>query len=391
MAVKILNTQQKKRVVEMVKTNPKAVVARHFNVSADTITRVIAEHKRAETIEVKAPQLPAIIVVEDIAYADDYADDAAGLVDRSKDVILSISRDLASYHLEEILDVFKSEPEYWNWGSSKKEKFQELIDQIEYHIAERSDSEIVTEDPAGYDPSLNDVIWSGNSRFLSIAIRDKVYSADSSFPGFKAALMACVEGDFQSALNIINTERAVEYYTSKSGNIRIEDGHLYWKDLILDTGLTRRIVERMQNGEDFEFFIPFLENLMMNPRRQAVIRLYDFLEANDIEITPHGTFYAWKKVRDDYKDIATGTFDNSVGANPKMDRNQVDEDDNVTCSQGLHVCSKSYLPSFAGWGKSRVMKVEVHPMNVVSIPVDYNNAKMRTCEYTVIQDCTDQF
>ena len=115
-----------------------------------------------------------------------------------------------------------------------------------------------------------------------------------------------------------------------------------------------------------------------------------FLVANDIEITDDGHFIAWKVVTKDYKDCRTGRFDNSPGVVVKMERNQVDEDDERTCSAGLHVCSKSYISYFQG-GSDRIVSVKVHPRDVVSIPVDYGDAKMRTCEYLVLEDVTAQW
>jgi hypothetical protein len=132
----------------------------------------------------------------------------------------------------------------------------------------------------------------------------------------------------------------------------------------------------------------FLEKLMENPSRRAVNELYGFLQANDIEIAEDGDFLAWKKVREDYLDIHSGTIDNSPGANPRVARNMVDEDSNQTCSYGLHVCSKSYLPHFGNSTDSRIVQVKVNPKDVVAVPADYNNAKMRTAGYHVIGDVT---
>jgi hypothetical protein len=89
-------------------------------------------------------------------------------------------------------------------------------------------------------------------------------------------------------------------------------------------------------------------------------------------------------------DCASNTFDNSPGKTVTMPRNQVDEDDQRTCSAGLHVCSKSYIGHF-GSGSDRIVSVKVHPRDVVSIPVDYNDAKMRTCGYVVLEDVTDRW
>jgi hypothetical protein len=63
-----------------------------------------------------------------------------------------------------------------------------------------------------------------------------------------------------------------------------------------------------------------------------------------------------------------------------MDRSKVDDDPNNTCSKGLHVASLPYLQHYPG---SVTVLVKVNPANVVSIPTDYNNSKMRVCEYEV--------
>jgi hypothetical protein len=64
-----------------------------------------------------------------------------------------------------------------------------------------------------------------------------------------------------------------------------------------------------------------------------------------------------------------------------MPRNQVNEDPNQTCSYGLHVANFDYA---SGFGSGHMLEVEVHPADVVAIPVDYNQAKMRVCKYKVI-------
>ena len=233
-----------------------------------------------------------------------------------------------------------------------------------------------------------DFIWNANSKFISISQGRETWNADKDHPNFKQALQKLVDGDTQGALDLINVERAVKAFVK--GNVKIEDGELTYKDLAIDSGLTKRILSLMEEGKEFTFLLPFLENLMLNPSRKAVYRLYDFLEANDIEITADGHFIAWKKVRADFLDIYTGKMDNSPGKTLSVPRNQVDEDDR-TCSQGLHVCSKSYLGHYGGCHGNKVVSVKVHPKDVVSIPVDYNNAKMRTSGYLVLEDKTEAF
>jgi hypothetical protein len=141
------------------------------------------------------------------------------------------------------------------------------------------------------------------------------------------------------------------------------------------------MITMLQEGFPIEPMVVFMENLMSNPSRQAVQELYGFLEKNNLPITPDGHFLAYKKVRDDYLDCHSGTMDNSVGRIVEMERNEVDDNRNNTCSAGLHFCGHSYLAHFGG---ARTVIVKINPRDVVSIPSDYNDAKGRACRYEVV-------
>lgn len=235
----------------------------------------------------------------------------------------------------------------------------------------------------------SDIIWNASKKFISITVDGVTYNATpNTHSNFQEILNLLVADKLEEAAQKINVRRAVEKYIS--GDVRIEGGSLFYQNIELRSGLVDRILDSMEKGENFEFYFPFLENLLENPSQKAVSRLFDFLVANDIEITEDGYFYAWKVVRDNYFDCHSNTFDNSPGKVVKMPRTRVNDDDTQTCSRGLHVCSKSYIRHF-GSSTSRVVKVKVHPRDVVSIPIDYNDAKMRTCQYEVVEDVTEQF
>lgn len=166
--------------------------------------------------------------------------------------------------------------------------------------------------------------------------------------------------------------------------IEIIDGVLYYEEEPVIGSLATRIVRLHSEGFELEPLALFAERLWRNPDPRVRAELDLFLEACDLPITPDGFFLAYKKVRDNYKDIHSGTFDNSVGTTPSMPRDKVDNDRNRTCSTGLHFCSKSYLPQFGGSSGYRVMIVKVSPEDVVAIPSDYKNAKGRACKYEVV-------
>jgi hypothetical protein len=149
----------------------------------------------------------------------------------------------------------------------------------------------------------------------------------------------------------------------------------------MHNALTSRKIAMLQEGFPIEPMVAFMENLYANPSKRAVTELYGFLEKNNLPITPDGHFLAYKKVRHNFLDVHSGTMDNSPGTIVEMERNQVDDNKDQTCSTGLHFCGMSYLSCFGG---DRTVIVKINPADVVSIPSDYNEAKGRACRYEVI-------
>jgi hypothetical protein len=163
--------------------------------------------------------------------------------------------------------------------------------------------------------------------------------------------------------------------------VAIQGDKLFWKGTEMHGAIVKRMVQMLQEGFPVEPLVNFMDNMMQNPSYRSVNELYGFLEKNNLPITPDGHFLAYKKVRDDYKDVYSGKFDNSVGQIVEMERNQVNDDARQTCSAGLHFCSEGYLGHFGG---ARVRILKINPRDVVSIPTDYNNSKGRACRYEVV-------
>lgn len=160
---------------------------------------------------------------------------------------------------------------------------------------------------------------------------------------------------------------------------------LTYGDVTIPKGVVEKVKLMISQGFSLTPIANFMERLLKNPSFRVREQLFAFLEFGEVPLTPNGTFLAYKAVRSNFYDIHSGKFYNGVGAVVTMQRSDVDDDPNRTCSAGLHVCSFKYLPSFSH-ADGHVMVCEVDPANVVSIPADYNNTKMRTCEYTVISE-----
>lgn len=136
--------------------------------------------------------------------------------------------------------------------------------------------------------------------------------------------------------------------------------------------------------------VKFIKNLFNNPNHQTREHLFAFMDHNKMTMSEDGCFIAYKVVRSDYMDKHSNTMRNAPGDTLTVDWDKVDTNPDVTCSQGLHVCSHEYVGSFRNTD-DRVVSVKVNPADVGAVPRDYNGSKIRTRGYTVLYDITDNF
>jgi hypothetical protein len=174
------------------------------------------------------------------------------------------------------------------------------------------------------------------------------------------------------------------------GNLTYDSGLILFNGQPLKNYAVERLVEMIESGHDASALARFVEKQQSNPNAGVIEHLYKFLQFGKIPLTEDGDFLAYKAVRSDYKDIHSGTLINTIGARPAMPREHVDPSREHTCSRGLHVCSYAYLPHFADAG-GHVMICKVNPADVVAIPNDYNNTKMRVWTYEVVGEVTSYY
>lgn len=182
--------------------------------------------------------------------------------------------------------------------------------------------------------------------------------------------------------SLISTAKRIENFSH--GKFVVKDGEILINGVVVPGVLGNKIVRFANEGLPYQPLVKFAENLQSNPSFRAVNELFQFLEKNDHPITENGCFIAYKKVRSDFKDIHSGRFDNSPGTTVEIPRNQVDEDSSVTCSHGLHVANWNYAYTIYGGPEDTMLEVEVNPADVVAIPADYDQSKMRVCKYLVL-------
>ena len=220
-------------------------------------------------------------------------------------------------------------------------------------------------------------IIQGNN--VVVVIGNQSHTISKTHITYQKVVDAIKAQDWDAVKDVIEPKKVVLNYGK--GNVSVKGETLYWKGAEMNNGLSKRLIQMLQEGFPVEPMVAFMENLYQNPSKRAVTELYGFLEKNNLPITPDGHFLAYKKVRANYFDVHSNTMDNSVGKVLQMERHEVDDDKDNTCSTGLHFCGMSYLSCFGG---DRTVIVKINPADVVSIPSDYNDAKGRTCRYEVI-------
>lgn len=219
---------------------------------------------------------------------------------------------------------------------------------------------------------------------------------NSTHQNFSKIKDAIKEGKWELAVKLMDITTKVKKYLSTYSDVELVNGTVLYKGKILDNTITRRIMSLMNEGFEFKHLLNFIANIQNNPSYRAVQELYNFLEHKSMPITEDGYFLAYKAVKNNYKDIFSGTFDNSIGCKPEVPRNSVDEDKQRHCSAGLHVGAISYVKQYGHFGDgeireghNRLMIVKVNPADAVCVPEDHNCTKLRVCKYEVVGEIKD--
>jgi len=223
--------------------------------------------------------------------------------------------------------------------------------------------------------------WHMTPSVITVTINHRPHNIPKESVYYASIKEAIKSEDWDAIPRLVDLAGQVRSYTR--GLCELRGDQLYIENQEVHGALADRVMAFMREGLPFDHLAKFWQRLQENPSFRAVNGLFACLEANHHPILPDGRFLAYKKVRDNWTDSRTGTFDNSVGSVVTMPRNQVDEDPDRTCSHGLHVASWAYAQGFSG---TRLLEVAVNPADVVAVPKDYSRQKMRVCCYQVMAE-----
>ena len=239
-----------------------------------------------------------------------------------------------------------------------------------------------------------------DSGVVNAFVGGEAYTFDKNHHNYNALIRHLKSGNVEHFEAAYDVASSVEHFCD--GYVHVKNGTLNWNGIPMPELFTDRILDMKKEGFDFDSMLNFMCNLNDNPSDKSILELFDFMQNKNLPITQDGHFLAYKAVRPDFKDIYSGSIDNSVGEVVEVDRSKVDSNRNRHCSAGLHVGAIDYVTSYGGInldshddndsdGGNQIVICKVNPADVVSVPSDAKFQKLRACRYEVVAIFEDVF
>lgn len=224
-----------------------------------------------------------------------------------------------------------------------------------------------------------------NKNSVTLMNQDEVRTVAATHRRYPAIIKALENKDLDEAWSLADTVKNVKNAVAANPDFKVRNGIVTIRGSLLPNALASKLLEMVEADLDITPLVNFWKNCMKNPSSSSKQDLFAFLEANRLPITADGCFIAYKRINDEWKDYYTGQFDNRPGKIVKMQRHEVNPNREETCSTGLHVAAWNYAHNQYHSGTGRLVEVKVNPADVVTVPPDYDQQKMRACRYEVIK------
>jgi hypothetical protein len=248
---------------------------------------------------------------------------------------------------------------------------------------------------------------------ILIFVDGKQFQIAQDHPNFRAVKTKLENRDYSDLTDLLDIRAAVRKWLGINPRFTLTNDLLALDGVEFSDRVSQKVLAMIDAGNDPQALFNFLVKVRQNPSNTAQNELLLFCSANKFMIHADGDILSYKAVRQDYKDIHSGsvfykpchlmTADErakyDVGITMGREKNvrvstangitevsmprfAVDDNRERTCSHGLHFAALGYASSFGGVG-SKMLVLKVNPADVVSIPSDYNNEKGRTAKLVV--------
>lgn len=240
----------------------------------------------------------------------------------------------------------------------------------------------------------------GDKANLTAFINGEMFVAAQDHPNWDAILEKVLSDD-DSVVSLFNpiTEVA-KRFEALSDRVSVKGNRVYFDGDLVDNALTQQILDFINTDEDFTPLVNFYEKLATNPNEHSREQFYRWIQATSgLTITNSGDVIAYKGVRrlpEDHEfdfestssgtatvdgEVKTGRIPQRIGSVVEMPRSEVQFDPSQGCSTGLHAGTFEYAQDYG----TVVLKVVINPRDVVSVPTEHSDAKVRVCRYVPIE------
>lgn len=234
---------------------------------------------------------------------------------------------------------------------------------------------------------------------LTILIDGELHTVTSNSSNFNEVFDRVRSGNYD-VVGLINASVGISKDLIDHGlsdKIRVENGHVLYNDKVVNNTCADYIVDLYRSGsKDYVAFANFMAKIVESEQHHAKNRLFDWLEATGgFALTSDGNIIGYKGLNSNFGSIHAGpgrvngvpfdraSLDNSPGNTVEVD--EVEMNPEVGCSYGLHAGTWDYASSFS---RGQTVSVVIDPRDVVSVPTDCSDQKMRCKKYVVKEQVT---
>lgn len=226
----------------------------------------------------------------------------------------------------------------------------------------------------------------------------KAYVASLEHPMFDDIVAALRENaPARSIINMFDAKTGlVDRFKSLSKTLKIDSNtnQIFYEGRQLHGSLADTVARfYYEKHQNFEPLVKFLDKVMLNPSDHSRENLYRWLAKHNFSIDADGDLIAYKGLKADMGSIhaggayvdgvwVNGSVPNLPGTTISMLRDKVQFNPAIGCSVGLHAGNYRYANSFA---QGALVLVKINPADVVSVPTDSNDEKMRVSRYYVVR------
>lgn len=253
----------------------------------------------------------------------------------------------------------------------------------------------------------------GEPSSIVVVAGGKVYPATADHPKFAMIVAECKDWESRSnrlseqkqrvarIVDLFDRAEAIgNRFAQLSERVKVMAGRVYFDGTAVDNALSRLIVKFLDAEQDFMPLVNFMEKIETNPNPHSREHLFRWLQKHDYSLCPDGDFTAYKAVKTDGKSSHSGKaivnnewMEGNIlwapGTVVEMPRDEVAFDPSRGCSTGLHVGNWQFASTFLS-GPKKMLSIKINPRDVVSVPTESNDEKMRVCRARVLDVVTHE-